>query len=206
MYSPNGQQIASGSRDKTVRLWDAQTGIPGPVLSGHTDCVESVVYSPNGQQIASCSNDTTVRLWDAQTGVPGPVLSGHTDYVNSVVYSPNGQQIASGSEDRTVRLWDVDSSQCLLVMDEFQGWVMSIAWKETSNGTYFVTGCEDKSVRKWQVVEKDGHTRVNLNWSSCHDRLVLKGISVEGERDLSNINKQLLRQRGAICSNWVTEE
>ncbi|KAF9343822.1 hypothetical protein BGX26_005156, partial [Mortierella sp. AD094] len=72
VYSPSGQQIASGSPDMTVRLWNAQDGAPSPVLSGHTDEVRSVVYYPNGHQIASGIH-FAVRLWDAQTGAPGPV-------------------------------------------------------------------------------------------------------------------------------------
>ena len=67
-YSPDGQTLASGSEDETVRLWDAQTGRHLRTLRGHTDWVFSVSYSPDGQTLASGSWDGTVRLWDAQTG------------------------------------------------------------------------------------------------------------------------------------------
>ncbi|KAG0352695.1 hypothetical protein BGZ54_002621, partial [Gamsiella multidivaricata] len=105
VYSPTGQQIASGSVDKTVRLWDVQTSAIDTIKDGHTACVESVVYSPSGKQIASCSYDKTVRLWDAQTGALDAILSGHTDLVTRIMYSPSGQQVALGSGDNTVRLW-----------------------------------------------------------------------------------------------------
>ncbi len=55
VFSSSGRQITSGGRDNMVRLWDAQTGTPGAVLSGHTDEVTSVVFSPSGQLIASGS-------------------------------------------------------------------------------------------------------------------------------------------------------
>jgi WD40 repeat protein len=65
-FSPDGKRIVSGSRDKTVRLWDAQTGQPiGQPLQGHGESVNSVAFSPDGKRIVSGSTDKTVRLWDA---------------------------------------------------------------------------------------------------------------------------------------------
>ena len=70
-FSPDGTRIASGSADKTVRLWDAATGQPvGQPLTGHTDAVSSVAFSPDGTRIASGSDDKTVRLWDAPPANP----------------------------------------------------------------------------------------------------------------------------------------
>ena len=62
-FSPDGKQLASGSFDYTVRLWDVETGARVRTLKGHGDSVFSVRFSPDGRQLASGSYDTTVRLW-----------------------------------------------------------------------------------------------------------------------------------------------
>ena len=68
-FSPDGKRIVSGSGDKTVRVWDVDTGKPiGQPLTGHTAVVSSVAFSPDGKRIVSGSGDDTVRVWDADTG------------------------------------------------------------------------------------------------------------------------------------------
>ena len=107
-YSPNGQHIISRSDDKTVRIWDAETGaVIGNPLEGHTGDVYSVAYSPDGKYILSGSADSTIRIWDAKTGsAVGNPLKGHAMAVHSVAYSPYGQHFVSGSWDTTIHAWD----------------------------------------------------------------------------------------------------
>ena len=64
-FSPDGAAIASGSSDRSVRLWDAATGRQLRQLDGHGDYVWSVVFSPDGAVIASSSSDGSVRIWNA---------------------------------------------------------------------------------------------------------------------------------------------
>ena len=103
-YSPDGTTLASGSDDKTVRLWDARTRKHITILKEHTDGVNSVVYSPDGIILASGSYDKTVRLWDARTGEHITTLTGHRGSVFSVVFSPDGTTLATGSSDSTIFL------------------------------------------------------------------------------------------------------
>src|SRR4051794_18687041 len=103
-FSPNGKWLASGSLDRSVRLWDVETGQPiGTPLLGHKSSVTSVAFSPNGKWLASASDDNSVRLWDVETGQPiGTPLMGHTSFVRSVAFSPNGRRLASASADNSV--------------------------------------------------------------------------------------------------------
>ena len=77
--SPDGKLVASASRDRTVRLWDAATGAARQTLKGHSDWVNAVTFSPDGKLVASASYDGTVRLWDAATGAAHQTLEGHSE-------------------------------------------------------------------------------------------------------------------------------
>jgi hypothetical protein len=78
-FSPNGKHIVSGSFDKTIQLWDAETGeMLRPPLEGHEGHVRAVTFSPDGKHIVSGSDDKTIRLWDAEAGeMLQPPLEGH---------------------------------------------------------------------------------------------------------------------------------
>ncbi|TMQ29195.1 MAG: hypothetical protein E6K70_26075, partial [Planctomycetota bacterium] len=67
-FSPDGKILASCSRDKTIKLWDAATGELKRTLTEHTADVYDVTFSPKGNLLASASTDKTIRLWDAQSG------------------------------------------------------------------------------------------------------------------------------------------
>ena len=120
-FKPNSYLLASGSKDKTIRIWDV-----GHIdnlrlvrtLRGHTDWVNSVAWSPDGRTLASASSDGTVRLWNPNNGINFAVLRGHTERVECVAWSPDGRILASGSHDKTVRLWDPDTHGTLRVLRE----------------------------------------------------------------------------------------
>ena len=114
--SPDGNTIISrhnGQVDKTIRLWDIDTGKLLRTLSGHTRRISGMAFCPESKIIASGSYDHTVHLWDADTGKLLHILSGHTRFVYSVAFSPDGRVIVSGCSDKTLRLWDVNTGYLL---------------------------------------------------------------------------------------------
>jgi WD40 repeat protein len=154
-YRPDGRRIVSGSRDKTVRVWDAESGAELAVLCGHESGVASVSYSPDGRRIVSGSADHTVRVWEAASGTELAVLRGHENMVRSVSYSPDGRRIVSGSADNTVRVWDAESGAELVVLRGHEDWVRSVSYRP--DGRRIVSGSgsmgqqHDNTIRVWDA-------------------------------------------------------
>ena len=96
MFSPDGKRLASASEDKTVKVWDAQTGQELFSFKGHEWRVNDVAFSPDGKRLVSGGD--TVKVWDAQRD-PSPLTLKGSDgsAVPSVAFSPDGKRLASGS-------------------------------------------------------------------------------------------------------------
>ncbi|KAH2583339.1 hypothetical protein KXV63_005929, partial [Aspergillus fumigatus] len=93
-FSQDGRLLASGSRDRTIKLWDPAIGAVKHTLEGHSDWVRSVAFSQNGRFLASGSYDKTIKLWDPTTGNLKHTLEGHSDWVQSVAFSQNSSGIS----------------------------------------------------------------------------------------------------------------
>jgi WD40 repeat protein len=149
--------MASGSDDKTIRLWDVKAGRPVHTFSGHAGLVTSIAFSSDGKIIASSSSDKTIRLWDVPTRKLVHTFEGHGGRVNSISISAVGGLVASGSTDKTVRLWDMKAGKLLHTFAGHADGVNSVAFNPT--GTLMASGADDKTVRLWDVqARKPIHT------------------------------------------------
>jgi WD40 repeat protein len=76
-WSPDGRRLATGSTDRTVRIWDTESGAEIIVVGAHAGAVESVSWSPDGERVASASQDGTSRIWDATISIEDLVANAH---------------------------------------------------------------------------------------------------------------------------------
>lgn len=148
-FSPDGQYLVSGSKDKTAKLWDVATGQIIRTIQGQDKWVNSVSVSPDSRYLLTGSTDKTATLWDLSDGQPVHVFQGHRQLVNSVTFSPDGRYLATGSADKTVILWEIATNQKIHTYKGHRGSISSVSF--SPSGRYLATGSADKTAILWET-------------------------------------------------------
>jgi hypothetical protein len=151
-FSPDGQFLASGSSDFTVKGWNVRTGKSVGVLAGNTGKVSSVTFSPDGELLVSGGFDKTVRVWKLPDGEPFHALD-HSDWVFSVAFSPDSRMLASSGADKEIKLWNLKTGELLRALAGHSHWVLSLAFGP--DGRTLISGSADKTIRVWNLQQID---------------------------------------------------
>lgn len=179
-FSPNGGQLVSSSRDRTVRLWNLD-GEQIAIFRGHQSRVNDVTFGPSGRMLASAASDKTVRLWD----LTNPLLTtylGPNAGIIGVDISPDGQIIAAASDDRGLYLWNRQTNQ-LIARFEHPDAVLSAAF--SPDGTKIVTSSWDGTARLWSVTGEvitilSGHNKPIWDATFSPDGQTIATAGVDG--------------------------
>jgi WD40 repeat protein/serine/threonine protein kinase len=147
--SADGRWAFSGSRDKTLRLWEVSSGKCLRTFDGHTSWVNSVAVGGDGHWVLSGSMDGILRLWEVSSGKCLRTFDGHRLSVGSVVLSADGSWALSGGNDKTLRLWEVSTGKCLRTFEGHRDSVKSVAL--SVDGHWALSGSGDHDLKLWEV-------------------------------------------------------
>jgi WD40 repeat protein len=158
-FAPDGKTLASGSWDKTVRLWDVATGKELATLRGHAAQIRSVAFTPDGKLLASGSADETVKLWDVATGRERANFKGTGGA--AVAFSPDGRTLATADDEwqGTVTLWDVATLREKAALKGHTNRMAAVVF--TPDGTTLASASWDGTVKLWEVAT--GQLRATLD-------------------------------------------
>ncbi|KAF8841629.1 WD40 repeat-like protein [Paxillus ammoniavirescens] len=145
-FYPDEGKLVSGSADRTLRIWDRETGAV-KVLGGHTDWVREVDVSRDGKMVVSGSDDKTVRIWEEGSKDATHVLQGHNNSVYSVAFSPDSSRVVSGSSDDTMRVWLIGTGKPAFEPSKCHGHVNCVRY--SPSGDKIASGAH--SVQIWDA-------------------------------------------------------
>ena len=144
----NNNIAAVGPTLQDITILDALTGSQTAVISGHTDCIISLVYSSDGTFLVSGSDDKTIKLWDVQTGGVIKTFYGHTDRVHSVSISADNTMIASASRDKTVCLWNIKTGNCRII-ERYRDYANNVTFSPINSQLLSSSG--NSTVQQWNI-------------------------------------------------------
>ncbi len=155
--SPDGQTIATGSDDNTIKLWHLNSGnlkstltSPSGFFKGEITWFTAVAFSRDGQTIVSSSLDKFIKLWDWGSGKQLCKLKGHSDRVNAIAISPDGHTLVSGSRDNTIKVWNLPTNQLIRNITGHSNSVCSLAI--SPDGQTLASGSWDNTIKVWNLL------------------------------------------------------
>jgi WD40 repeat protein len=143
-FTPDSAKLASGSFDKTIKLWQIDTGKEIYTFADRLKGVFALAVSPDGKYLASGSWNETIELWDLATGTLLHNLTQHKESVRSLAISPDSQTLISGSFDRTIVLWHLPDGKVIETITDPEP-IAAIAL--SPNGTFLVSTGDDGSIK-----------------------------------------------------------
>ena len=160
LFTPDGKELISVSGDKTIRIWDVDSGKPlrvlrPPIGQGFLGALFAAAMSPDGRMLAVGGAGVPIRtqspiyMVDYNSGRMSQVLEGHRGSTTSLCFSPDGKQLASASSDRTARVWNVADGRCQLVLQGHENQVNEVTF--SPDGRHLATASHDKTSRIWSL-------------------------------------------------------
>jgi WD40 repeat protein len=147
VFAPAGRRLATSSNDRTVRLWDIDTGAVVNVLKLPYP-VDAIDYSPDGRTLVTAGTDGTVQLWDTRAATSVARFEGTGYPLFSVAYAPDGRNVAAAGKDRVVYLWNTGNGN-RRALEGHRGEINALAFRP--GGKMLVSAGADRSIHVWDV-------------------------------------------------------
>jgi guanine nucleotide-binding protein subunit beta-2-like 1 protein len=218
VISSDGQFALSGSWDKSLRLWDLNTGTSTRRFASHEKDVLSVAFSADNRQIVSGSRDRTIKLWNTLAQCKFTIVEDcHTDWVSTVRFSPNVRDpvIVSAGWDKVVKVWNLGNCRLKTNHIGHTGYINTVT--VSPDGSLCASGGKDGQAMLWDLNE--GKHLYTLNGSGTINALsfspnrywlcaavgpIVKIWDLEDKRAIEELKPEVSGSRGSAAPQCIS--
>jgi mono/diheme cytochrome c family protein len=191
-FSPDNKKIATAGADRTIRIFEVETGKLLSQIEDHADWIFAVAWSPNGKRLASASRDKTAKVFDVEKKESLVTFPTHAQPVYTVSFTPDGKGIATGGEDNRIRVWNPDNDgKAIRDIAGFGATVFKLHY--SPDGKNLIACSGDKTVGVYtptgsQVRKLQGHNDWIYSLAISRDGKTVASGSWDGEVKLWNLS------------------
>jgi WD40 repeat protein len=155
---PDSTTLVSGSADKTIRVWNLQTGENHYIINQHLAPVNTLAITPDNQTLISGSSDRTIKLWKLQTGELRHTLKGHSTAIYAIAIHPDGKIVASSSQDGIINVWNMETGELIETLSGFSPLAFS------ADGKMLISGGKGGTIKIWRQIHSGDDLPLTGEW------------------------------------------